>query len=151
MNKKRQQGFTLIEILIVIGIIAVIAAIVLIALNPQRQFQQANDSQRWSDVNAILNAMHQYGVDQHGDYSGVTAIGAVTMGTCGVADTPIGTDAGNLDFGSILVSIYIAGIPTDPSGGDAGDTGYDICQSANNRFTVKAPDAQIEATIEVTR
>ena len=49
----RQTGFTLIELLVVIGILAVLLAIVLIAINPARQFAQ-NNTQRASDVNAIL-------------------------------------------------------------------------------------------------
>ena len=46
-NKK---GFTLIEILVVIGIIAILAAIVVVAVNPARQFAEARNSQRQSNV-----------------------------------------------------------------------------------------------------
>ena len=53
------KGFTLIEILIVIGIIAILSSIVIIAVNPARQFAQARDTKRQSDVNAILNAVYQ--------------------------------------------------------------------------------------------
>jgi prepilin-type N-terminal cleavage/methylation domain-containing protein len=56
--KAKRQGFTLIEILVVIGLIAVLAAVVLIAVNPARQFAQARNSQRASNVSTILNAMH---------------------------------------------------------------------------------------------
>ncbi|KKU11008.1 MAG: hypothetical protein UX14_C0005G0022, partial [Parcubacteria group bacterium GW2011_GWF1_45_5] len=56
---KARKGFTLIELLIVIGIIVLLAGVVIIALNPARQFALARNSQRWSNVNAILNAVGQ--------------------------------------------------------------------------------------------
>src|SRR3972149_586779 len=65
-NLKKNGGFTLIEILVVIGIIAILAVIVLIAINPARQFAQARDTQRTSNVNAILNAVGQYLADNKG-------------------------------------------------------------------------------------
>jgi prepilin-type N-terminal cleavage/methylation domain-containing protein len=52
-----RKGFTLIELVVVIGILAVLLTIVLVAINPARQFKQANDTKRRSDVNAILNAV----------------------------------------------------------------------------------------------
>ncbi len=46
MDKKLQQqkGFTLIELLVVIGILTVLLSIVLVAINPARQFSQANNT-----------------------------------------------------------------------------------------------------------
>src|SRR5438105_4042615 len=68
-----QKGFTLIELLVVIGILAVLLSIVLIAINPARQFAQANDTQRRSDVNAILNGIHEYMADNNGNLpAGIT-------------------------------------------------------------------------------
>src|SRR5512144_3058252 len=64
-----KRGFTLIELLVVIGILAILLTIVLIAINPARQFAQANNTKRRSDVTAILNAIHQYGADNHGNMS----------------------------------------------------------------------------------
>ena len=64
INKKR--GFTLIEVLIVMGIMAVLATIVIVAINPGRQFAQARNMQRVSNVNAILNAIGQNIADNKG-------------------------------------------------------------------------------------
>ena len=50
----RSRGFTLVELLVVIGIVGILLAITLVAINPARQFKQANNAKRTADVNAIL-------------------------------------------------------------------------------------------------
>src|SRR5437667_9102880 len=76
--KKLQKGFTLIELLVVIGILAILLAIVLIAINPARQFAQANNTKRNADVVAILNAISQYAADNKGQLPpGMPASGAI--------------------------------------------------------------------------
>jgi type IV pilus assembly protein PilA len=147
--KKSKKAFTLIELLVVIGILAVLLAIVLIAINPQRQFEQANDTQRSSDVNAMLNAVHQYMVEQNGQLpAGIVE-----------AETPIADTGVDL---CLLVPDFIAALPVDPqsgidpvdaatcTAGTAYDTGYTI-QATGNRVTVNAPDYEGDAPISVTR
>jgi prepilin-type N-terminal cleavage/methylation domain-containing protein len=152
-NKKAVRGFTLIEILVVIGIIAILAAVVLIAINPARQFAQANNSQRTSNVNAILNAIGQYSADNHGD---LTALG--------LTNTYAEIDDGLCDA---LVPTYLPAMPTDPlsdSEGAAieeadcedigtGDVEYRVRKdSTTNRVSVDAPNTElISPDIEVTR
>lgn len=143
------QGFTLIELLVVIGILAVLLAIVLIAINPARQFAQANNTQRRSDVNAILNAVHQYMADNAGNVPTT-----ITTTEQNIANT-------GADLCAILVTDYLAAFPRDPQLGsalseaDCGaayDTGYTIQQSAsNNRISVGAPSAELGASISATR
>lgn len=154
-----KKGFTLIELLVVIGILAVLLAITLIAINPAKQFAQANNTKRRSDVNAILNAINQYMADNKG-----TLPGGVT-GTCAVG-TPcvITNDTGatnRWDLCSVLVTEYLAALPVDPQTNNGTpvetctatyDTGYEIYQAAgDNRITVTAPDAELSETISVTR
>src|SRR3989344_1948477 len=74
MNKvTKNKGFTLIEILVVIGIIAILAAIVIIAINPARQFAQARNTQREANVNTILNAIGQKIADCKGTFDATAA------------------------------------------------------------------------------
>lgn len=150
-NSSFQSGFTLIELLIVIGILAVLMGIVLIAINPARQFSQANNTKRQSDTTALLNAIGQYESDHKGVLpGGLTANGA----TQEISNT-------GANVCSSLIPTYIASLPVDPltNGGTpistcsgTYDTGYQVSVSTtNNRVTVSAPNAELGTTITVTR
>ncbi|MBI3282988.1 type II secretion system protein [Candidatus Curtissbacteria bacterium] len=54
------SGFTLIELLIVVTILGVLAATIIIAINPAKRNRQARDSARKSDVGQIANSLKAY-------------------------------------------------------------------------------------------
>src|SRR6185503_2682877 len=152
----RQKGFTLIEILVVIGILAVLLALVLIAVNPRQQFIQANNTQRRSDAKAILNAVGAYMSKNKGQ---------IPAGIDGTVRTITSTTgASNINLCATLVPTYIADLPLDPvtgtetptgslctAGGATYSTGYTITSSTGNRITVSAPAAENGETISVSR
>lgn len=55
-----RKGFTLIELLVVIAIIAILAAVVILTLNPAELLKQARDSNRVSDMATIKSGLALY-------------------------------------------------------------------------------------------
>ncbi len=148
-QNKRSAGFTLIELLVVIGILAILLSIVLIAINPARQFGQANNTKRRSDVTQILNAIGAYAADKKG---------VLPAGIPATTPAIIGDGTGEANICADILTTYIPALPRDPqlAGGDITSctgysTGYTVVKDANNRVTVAAPSAENAETITISR
>lgn len=128
IKKYTQQGFTLIELLVVIGIIGILAAVVLVAVNPGRQFASARDTQRRADLYGMTNAIYQYATEHNGNIP--TAITATP--------TNVGTGGGLVDLSTVIVPTYIAAVPKDPSNGTDANTQYIIYRNVNGRLVASA-------------
>lgn len=104
--QKQTDGFTIVELLIVVVVIAILAAITIVAFNGIQA--KARDSKRASETRAIVQALEMYVAD-NGSYPSV------------------GTD--NIGYpltrlNTALVPKYISAIPTPPSGGSSADYQY---------------------------
>lgn len=163
-----KKGFTLIELLVVIGIIGILAAIVLVAVNPGRQFANARDTQRRSDLLQITNAIYQFAAEHDGNLPDtdnddstsdfpttptcisssltIAAGGCYEIGAAGAED---GTDA-DTDIDDPVVPTYIAAIPEDPSVGITADTGYSIYVGTDGRVVASA-SGELAGNISVQR
>jgi hypothetical protein len=79
----------------VIGVIVVLVAIVIIAVNPSRQLAQARNVQRLNDITAILEAVQQQGIASGGWLPGIDMAWRV-IGTAGSGCTiPCGVTTGS--------------------------------------------------------
>lgn len=143
---KRQAGFTLLEILLVVAAIAILAGIVIVAINPTKQLGDTRNAQRRADVNTILNGVYQYSIDNKGATPSAITTSSTeickTGGSCsGLADLSILTTNGR----------YLVSMPIDPSSNSTNGTGYFISRDVNGRITVNAPSAEQGQSISATR
>ncbi len=153
MKKNKKGGFTLLELLIVIAILAILSVALVIVLNPAETLKKARDAQRRADVNTILNAVYQYTIDSNG------VLPTIPTGTCSLVAanqicklTATGTCSTGVDL-SVLTTLekYLTSLPIDPTVSSTNGSGYYISKSANGRVTVCAPSAEQSAVISVTR
>lgn len=145
-----RRAFTLVELLIVIAIIAILAVVVFVTLDPLTRFRDARDSQRWSDVTAVLDAAKLDQVDRRGTYldaiANLTAGSYYVIGTCTTGANTTCTahtaQAACADLTGLVTAGKTPSIPHDPSTGTAANTDYYIMRTATGALTVGACDPE---------
>jgi prepilin-type N-terminal cleavage/methylation domain-containing protein len=152
LKNRFSSGMTLIELLLVMGIIGILSSTIIVAVNPGRQLAKARDTQRETDVYAILTSIYQYTSENSGDLPD-------TDGNPSTSDFPttltcIGTDVTCFDLAGAgetetIVPDYMAVMPRDPQTGTDANTGYLIMVDANDRLIASASGET--KTISVTR
>ncbi len=108
--KRTNSGFTIVELLIVIVVIAILTAVTIVAYNGIQA--RARDSQRKTAVATIQKALELYHTDNGGypTCSNTTYFAGNARSSCST------TNAG---FTDALVPKYISKVPADPT--NAGD------------------------------
>ena len=158
MIKKLQEGFTLIELIIVTGVIAAMAVTAFVALDPGQRLADGRNSTRWNDVNSLLTAVHSCLADGNTETSCIGTLTddnvyeVVSNATTGCDDvcTSVTSDTSCADIDTTLAA-YLGSLPIDPSGAASGHTEYSISIDSNDIVTITACSAEESQTISVSR
>jgi len=150
---QKNKGFTLLELLIVMAILAILITTTVILINPARQLAKARDTQREADIFAIVSLVMQYSAEHSGalpDTDGDPLVDSFPNDlTCIGSDPSCFNLAAAGEDGDTVVPEYTGELPFDPSTGSAGNTGYLMLVDENGRLTASASGET--RTINLTR
>ena len=144
---KNVKGFTMVELIVAIGIFVVLAATTFFLLNPAKRLGNANTAQRWEDITALAKAVELYQIDNGtlpSDLSSVTVwtnqkqvlCSSVTSLTCDGQDRDC-LVVDDIDF----LGKYVDSLPIDPEKSADTDTGYYITRTGDGMMTFGACDS----------
>ena len=131
-NNKNRKGFTLLELILVIGIIGTLSAIVVVAVNPTKQLRKTRDSERRSEIAELQKALNQYQI-KNGDFPETILPGyGNAYPICQYGQT----DDSCLNIDAIVPD-YVSEIPIDPLAEvGALHTWYEVFQDSGQAFVV---------------
>jgi prepilin-type N-terminal cleavage/methylation domain-containing protein len=156
MNKVSQRGFTLLEVLLVVAAIAILAGIVIFAVNPGEILAKMRNSERQADLNMLVNALYQYALDNNGIFPADVVEGAdlcLENEDIEVCKTGVNSYCG-IDLALLTEDQkYLVAVPEDPQGyiDDTDGSGYRVMKNEFGRIVACAPKAELGLTIEVVR
>ncbi|MFA6537259.1 MAG: type II secretion system protein [Patescibacteria group bacterium] len=154
-----KKAFTLLELLIVTAIIAILAVIVFVSLDPLTRFKSARDVTRWADISTIVAAIKANQTDHNGNYisaiSELTNGNFYTIGTCTLEGdngcTAKKTQPACLDLNELVISGHLSIIPKDPLTGTVKKTGYYFSKASDETITVGVCDGESTKDISVSQ
>jgi len=122
-NKTMKKGFTLLELLIVIGILAILSTTMILVINPAQLLKKARDSQRIADLSTVKTAIAYYITETSSPSIGTvnnTFSDVATASCFGAASGTQALTTGGagwipINFDGMTGGSPIGSLPTDPN------------------------------------
>jgi len=137
VNSKKLKGFTLLELLLVIAIVAVLAGIVMIGLKPAEKLSIATSTKYLQNANDIEKALNTYMVDNSGNVP--TSLSILTYGYYDICKT---TASGCVSL-TDLVPKYLPALPIDTTNATTDITGFKIRYDPTRKEAVVFSNAEL--------
>ena len=144
-----RKGFTLIELLIVIAILGILAAAVIVVLNPAELLAQARDGTRVSDLDSIRSAVSLYATDVSPVSFSSTSPFAINNAACAFTTCTVrgvytveGSGWAAINLAAITGGSPLSTLPRDPTNSAT----YQYAYKGDNTFKTFELDAKLEST-----
>jgi len=162
MHRKR-YAFTLVELLVTIGLIMILMTITIVSLNIDKQFKTAREAKRSADTRVLLDSISQFLIDEQENTSipddKISRYLSKGTYTPKWSSEVTAVPTPNIDLCDLLVPKYIAQIPIDPFFDATGvggttdcnnyHTGYMVTQTEKGRIIISAPFSELQPIIAV--
>ncbi|MBU1151399.1 type II secretion system GspH family protein [Patescibacteria group bacterium] len=149
--KNRSAGFTMIELILVVAIVAILTAVAFVAVNPAKRLMDSRNANRQGAVKGLSEAIVNYSLENSSFPLGVTGdlkmVGTAANG-CAVAcgEESTGDDCVNLEG---ALQKYLEPLPVDPKNGTQEMSGYAVVSLGANAFKIVACYTEGDEGIEV--
>lgn len=132
LSERKHPGFTLVELLLVIAVVASLMMVVTAAVSPMKSLMEAYDAERRHNVNQLAKALMQKIVREWALSAGIPEGEGNAADICAQGQTCSGVSLDDLP------PDYIAAIPRDPAEPCANKTGYRAYQSLGRPHVLAA-------------
>jgi len=155
-NKPRSiGGFTLLEMIVVMGVLGLIASVIIAAIKPAKYFASARNIQRRADIERIQGALNQYSIERDGSLPPTVS---TTLQMIGIATNNCNVSCGNAstsqtctNLGTSITPTYIDLMPIDSVSGNANRTFYAVQKltAGGPGLLIRACAAELGQVIEI--
>lgn len=133
-----RKAFTLLEIMLTIGLLTILISILIISINPNMQISKIRNSKRQADVLSIYTAITQYREVNSGQLPD-----GITNDIKSICQTGCIESSSQIDISSELNQyLQSNNLPVDPLQTGNILTGYSVYVSNQGRVVVSAPLAE---------
>jgi|688.fasta_scaffold00955_46 prepilin-type N-terminal cleavage/methylation domain-containing protein len=133
MKTLTNKGFSLVEILLSITLLAILFAIIVTRANPRNIISITKDNEREADALSIYQALEQYTITNNAYPESVKSMSKNSLANI-CKSTATSCTSPNINLSNILVPVYLSKIPEYST--DSNNSGFYVIKDSNGKIGI---------------
>lgn len=154
-SEENKKGLTPQELVFATTVMLILAAVIIVLIDPPMRFKQAREAKRFADVDNMIDAIRLYQIDHSGDLfpeiNEMDPSSYYMIGTCetgaSTACEMVDTEDACVDINTLVDAEYMDDVPSDPLTGSREKTNYYIRKTYSGRVIVGACNPELSTSI----